>query len=518
MPGKNILWIDDEIDLLKMHILFLKEKGHHTETVNNGRDALDLLKEKSFDIIFLDENMPGKSGLDILPEIKYLRPAVPVVMITKNEEEDIMEEAIGDNIDDYLLKPVNPKQILLSIKKHAENKRIVNDKVREKYQSTFRELSMQIGEARTAADWKAVYRELIYWQLEIERANDAMLNEILENQLEEARHEFGKFIKKNYTAWFNENEADRPKMVHDFLKEKIKPLAGTDEKVFVIMVDNLRFDQWRMIRPVVEEIMPVVKEEIWYSILPTTTQYARNAFFAGMMPAAIEERFPQYWRYDHEDGGKNNFEKELTEAFFKRYRREISIGYEKVLENNYGLRVNQRFNQLIKNDLNIVIYNFIDILSHARTDNRMVQELAFDLQQYRHLTKTWFENSPLVVLLRMLAKEGIRTFITADHGSVNINKPIKVVGDRETTTNLRYKSGKNLKYKRKDVFEITQPNKVGLPGYNLSQSFIFAADNDFFAYPNNYNHHVRYYKDTFQHGGISPDEMLIPVVELKSNK
>lgn len=515
MEGKNILWIDDEIDLLKMHILFLKEKGHHTETVTNGRDALDLLKEKSFDIIFLDENMPGRSGLDILPEIKYLRPNVPVIMITKNEEENIMEEAIGDNIDDYLLKPVNPKQIILSIKKHAEGKRIVNEKIREKYQNTFREISTKIGRLRTADDWKNMYRELVFWEMEVERTNDPMLSEILENQMEEARRAFGKFINNNYIAWFNEKEDERPLTVTDFIREKIKPFTDTDEKIAIIMLDNLRFDQWRMIRPEVEAIMPVINEEIWYTILPTTTQYARNSFFAGLMPAEIQKRYPQYWKHDHEDGTKNDYEKQLLEEFFKRYRRNVTVGYEKVLEYNYGKRVNERFDQLVKNDIIAVVYNFIDTLSHARTDNKMVQELAFDLQHYRKLTKTWFENSPLIDLLKKLAAAGIRTFITSDHGSTNITKPVKVVGDKDTTTNLRYKSGRNLKYKKKEVFEITKPREAGLPEANISQSYIFAYNNDFFAYPNNYNYHVRYYKNTFQHGGVSPEELLVPVVELK---
>jgi DNA-binding response OmpR family regulator len=517
MAGKNILWIDDEIDLLKMHILFLKEKGHHTETVSNARDAIEILKEKSFDIIFLDENMPGKSGLDVLPEIKYLRPAVPVVMITKNEEESIMDEAIGDNIDDYLLKPVNPKQIILSIKKHAEGNRIVTEKIRERYQSTFRELSLKIGEMRTADDWKEMYRELIFWEMEVERSNEAMLSEMLQNQMEEAGQAFSKFIKTNYQSWFNEKAEKRPLMVTDFMKEKIKPLTDKDEKVAVIMIDNLRFDQWRMIRPLVETIMPVIKEEMWYTILPTTTQYARNSFFAGLMPSEIEKRFPQYWKHDHEEGSKNNFEKELLQEFFERYRRKVSISYEKVLEYSYGLKVNERFNQIIKNDVSVVVYNFIDMLSHARTDNKMVQELAFDLQQYRNLTKAWFENSPLWGFLQKLSKAGIRTFITSDHGSININNPVKVVGDKETTTNLRYKSGRNLKYKKKEVYEITKPESVGLPTANISQSYIFANNNDFFAYPNNYNYHVRYYKDTFQHGGISPAEMLVPVIELKKD-
>ena len=277
MSKKNILWIDDEIDLLRMHILFLKEKGYTTETASNGYDAIEILKEKTFDIILLDENMPGISGLDVLPEIKRLRPIIPVVMITKNEEEEIMDEAIGDNIDDYLLKPVNPKQILLSIKKNAENKRIVNEKIREKYQNTFRELSTKIGDANTAQQWSDVYKELVFWEMELERSSDAMLNEIFENQMTEARYAFSKFIKKNYVSWFNEAEDERPPMLYDFMKEKIKPLTDAGEKVFIIVIDNLRFDQWRTLRPLIEEYMTVIKEEIWYSILPTSTQYARNA-------------------------------------------------------------------------------------------------------------------------------------------------------------------------------------------------------------------------------------------------
>ncbi|MEA2041915.1 MAG: PglZ domain-containing protein [Bacteroidota bacterium] len=515
MPNKNILWIDDEIDLLKMHILFLREKGYTTATANNGHDALEILQEQIFDIILLDENMPGISGLDLLPKIKRLRPITPVVMITKNEEEDIMDEAIGDNIDDYLLKPVNPKQILLSIKKNAENKQIINDKVRQKFQSTFRALNEQINDARSPKDWNVVYKELVYWEMELERSNDKMLNEILIEQMTEVRNGFSKFISKNYISWFNENEEERPPMIHEFMKKKIKPLTDAGEKVFVIVIDNLRFDQWRTIRPVIEEYMEVINEEIWYSILPTVTQYARNAFFAGLMPSEIEKRYPEYWSHDHEEGGKNKYEEKLLREFFKRYRRNVSISYEKVLENDYGVGVNERFNRIKKSDLSVVVYNFIDMLSHARTDNKMVQELAHDLSKYRRLTKTWLLNSPLFDLIKLLSEHNIRTFITTDHGSVNINRPVKVIGDKETSTNLRYKSGKNLKYKKKDVFEITEPEKAGLPSYNLSQSYIFAQNNDFLAYPNNYNYYVRYYKDTFQHGGVSPDEMLIPVIELK---
>ncbi len=514
MKGAKILWIDDEIDLLRIQILFLEEKGHSVTTCNNGYDAIEIVEEENFDIIFLDENMPGMSGLDVLPEIKQIRPGTPVVMITKNEEEDIMDEAIGSNINDYLLKPVNPKQILLTIKKNVDNKRLIQVKTTSNYRNEFRRISNLIRESRTSDDWINIYKRLVHWEIELSNSDDRTMDEIIKMQKEEANVAFCKFIKTEYVSWFDEDNEMRPKLPFDFFRKKVIPILDKGEKVFIIIIDNLRFDHWRTIRPLIENFMDVKEEEIWYSILPTSTQYARNSFFAGLTPLDISKRYPNFWLNDECEGRKNMYEKKLLEELFKRYRRKVKFAYKKVLDNKFGKKVVDNFSDLIQNQLSVIVYNFIDVLSHARTEMKMIRELAGDEQAYRALALTWFEYSPLLELFKKLAKYKIKTFITTDHGTVQVENPVKVIGDKKTSTNLRYKQGRNLSYKRNQVFEITKPQKAGLPVSNISSSYIFTYNRDFFAYPNNYNHYVRYYKDTFQHGGISLEEMLIPVITL----
>lgn len=514
MKGAKILWVDDEVDLLRVHILFLEAKGHNVTTCNNGYDAIEIVAEENFDIIFLDENMPGMSGLDVLPEIKQIKPNTPVVMITKNEEEDIMDEAIGSNINDYLLKPVNPKQILLTIKKNVDNKRLIQVKTASNYQNEFRKITNLINESTTYDDWINIYKKLVYWENKLNNSEKNTMEEVIKMQKEAANSSFCKFIKSEYIGWFNENNEDRPKLPIDFFRKKIIPLMDKGEKVFVIVIDNLRFDHWQTIRPLIENFMDVKEEEIWYSILPTATQYARNAFFAGLMPLDISERYPNFWLNDDEEGGKNMHEEKLLDEFFKRYRRKVKFNYRKVLDNKFGKKVVDSFSDLIQKQLSVIVYNFIDVLSHARTEMKMIRELANNEQAYRSLALTWFEHSPLLDLFKKLAKHKIKTFITTDHGTVQVENPVKVIGDRNTTTNLRYKQGRNLKYKRNQVFAVRKPQKIGLPVSNISSSYIFTYNRDFFAYPNNFNHYVRYYKDTFQHGGISLEEMLIPVISL----
>ncbi len=514
MINAKVLWVDDEIDLLRIQILFLEEKGHTVSTANNGDDALDLIKENHYDIIFLDENMPGISGLDVLVEIKKIRPYTPVVMVTKNDEEDIMDEAIGSKIDDYLIKPVNPKQLILSIKKNVENKRLITEKTTSKYQTEFGKISQSISQAYDFEDWKDLYKDLIYWELELDKSGDNTMDEVLIQQKEQANTDFAKFIKTNYIDWFTPDNENRPKMPFDFFRQKVIPALDNKEKVFVLMIDNLRFDQWKAMEPIINNYMNIEKEEVWMSMLPTATQYARNAFFAGLTPLEISKRHPEYWLNDEEEGGKNKFEKELLAELFHRYRRKVKFSYDKILNNKYGEKLNGNFSNLLQNQLSVVVYNFVDILSHARTDTKMIRELANDDAAYRALTITWFEHSPLLELIKLLAKEKIKTFITTDHGTINVTNPIKVVGDKNTTTNLRYKHGRNLSYKRNQVFEVKEPEKIGLPVSNISSSYIFAYNFDFFAYPNNYNHYVKYYKNTFQHGGISLEEMFLPFITL----
>lgn len=517
MEQANILWADDEIDLLKPHILFLREKGYQVETANNGDDALDLVQEQQFDIVFLDENMPGLTGLETLAQIKAIYPSLPVIMITKSEEESIMEEAIGSKISDYLIKPVNPKQILLSVKKNLETKRLVSEKATSNYQQEFREISMTLSGRLDKDEWVDLYKKLVYWELELGADADDSMKDILAMQKSEANNQFFKFIDDNYLDWLNDPGEDSPIMSHNIFKEKIASELGDGKStLYVMMIDNLRYDQWRVIRPYLNEYFRLDEEELYYAILPTATQYARNAFFAGLMPAEIERRFPKMWKNDNDEGSKNQFEQEFLEDQLKRLGKSVKSSYHKITNLNKGKKVVDQFSNLAQNDLNVIVYNFVDMLSHARTDMEVIRELADDDAAYRSLTESWFKNSPLFEMFRKIAEQGAKVIVTTDHGTVHVTEPSKVVGDRNTNTNLRYKQGKNLQYNPKECFVVHDPAQAHLPRTNMSSRYIFAKNDMFFAYPNNYNYYVNFYKNTFQHGGISMEEMLIPVVSLSS--
>jgi len=511
MSETTILWVDDEIDLLRPHILFLEQKGYTLETANNGTDAISMVEENTYDLIFLDENMPGITGIETLHEIKKIKSSIPVVMITKSEEENIMEDAIGSNIADYLIKPVNPNQILLTIKKNIDKKRLVTEKTTHAYQSEFGRLGMEINDTYDLEDWKEVYKKLVFWELELGNSSDNTMADVLKMQKNEANISFAKFIKNSYIDWFGDNKKGRPEMSHTIIKDNIVPLLKT-EKVFFLLIDNLRFDQWRIIRPFIEDYYTMDKDDVFCSILPTATQYARNSIFAGLMPSEIDKLYPDIWLNDDEEGNKNEHEEELLNMQLKRLGINKKVYYQKVFNNKQGQKIVDNLSQILENDLSAIVFNFIDMLSHARTEMQMVKELAIDDSAYRSITKSWFEHSSLKALLEKLSEENVKVVITTDHGTIRVNNAIKVVGDRKTTTNLRYKQGRNLSYKEKEVFEIKNPEKVFLPKSNMSSRYIFAKNTDFFAYPNNYNHYVGYYKNTYQHGGVSLEEMLIPIV------
>jgi len=513
MKKIRILWTDDEIDLLRAHILFLEEKGYEVLTASNADDALKIIKEKDLDLLFLDENMPGKGGLDILPEIKSLAPEVPVVMITKSEEENIMEEAIGAQIDDYLIKPVNPKQILLTIKKLMDQKKLVSEKTISSYQTEFGNIGVLINQAVSLEDWTDIYKKLVYWELELEKSEVSGMNEVLKMQNVEANQEFSKFIKKNYADWMS-GSIDKPLMSPDMFDQKIFPLLDEGSKVVFLLIDNLRWDQWRTISPSLQDYFVTEKEELYCSILPTATQYARNAIFSGLMPAEIYKQYPKWWLHDDDPGSKNQFEKELLGKLLTRTGRDLSFHYEKISNPDAGKKFLDQLNNHLNNSLIAVVYNFVDMLSHARTESNMIKELAADEKAYRSLTLSWFQNSHLFDVLKFLSNKKIKVVLTTDHGTIKVQRALKVIGDRQTSANLRYKTGKNLDYSPGEVFEIQDPEKAGLTKANVSSRYIFAGNDDFFAYPNNYNHYVKYYKDTFQHGGISIQEMLIPLIVL----
>ena len=513
MAKIKILWADDEIDLLKPHIIFLEDKGYEVTTTTSGAEALDLVEEQRFDLVFLDENMPGISGLETLSRIKSKHSALPVVMITKSEEEFIMEEAIGSKISDYLIKPVNPKQILLTIKKNLDTSRLVSEKTTINYQQEFRSIGMSLHNNMTFEEWKDIYKKLVYWELELDKIEETGLNEILQTQKDEASHLFSRFIEENYIDWLHDGE-DAPLMSPNVIKEKVAPHISDDASTFLIVVDNLRYDQWEILKPKIREYFWIDEEDTYLSILPTTTQYARNALFAGLMPSEIEKMYPKLWVNDEEEGGKNMSEEELLGLNLKRLGKDTRYNYYKVLNQSFGRKVVDEIPNMMKNKFNVLVYNFIDMLSHARTDTNVIKELAEDESAYRSLTLSWFEHSSFMEAIKVLASKKAQVILTTDHGSIKVKNPSKVIGDKNVNTNLRYKQGKNLSYEAKDVFHIKEPKDAFLPRVNMSQSFIFAKNDLFFAYPNNFNHYVQYYRDTFQHGGISLEEMMVPLVKL----
>ncbi|MBA7526731.1 Protein-glutamate methylesterase/protein-glutamine glutaminase [subsurface metagenome] len=516
MKKIQILWTDDEIDLLKPHILFLDEKGYCVTTASNGTDAVDLVKTKDFDLIFLDENMPGMSGLETLNKIKEYNPRIPVVMITKSEEEDIMDAAIGSKIADFLIKPVNPNQILLSIKKNIENKELIKSKTTSAYQVEFGNIGMLISSATSFNDWVEIYKKLVYWELELDNSQNSNMYEVFRLQKSEADVEFSKFIRKNYVSWLKSNSKGAPLLSPNIFRSIVLPEINNNEKLVFILIDNLRFDQWRIIQPIINEFYLTEEEIAYCSIIPTSTQYARNAIFSGLMPEEIQKTFPKFWLNDDEEGNKNDHEEIFLINQLQQCRLKTKLSFRKIFNNRMGEKVLNNLPNIIQNDLIVLIYNFVDMLSHANTDLEMIRELAVNDSAYRSLTLSWFRHSYIIELLKELAEKNIRVVLTTDHGTIRVNRAIKVVGDKTTSKNLRYKLGKNLSYDSKEVFEITNPGDACLPKSTVSSKYIFALNNDFFAYPNNYNYYVKYFTNTYQHGGISMEEMILPVIKLKS--
>ncbi len=515
----KILRVDDEVELLKPHVLFLEKKNYHVTTCNNGLDAIQIFENGNFDVIFLDENMPGMSGLETLQEIKEKKSSTPVIMITKSEEEYIMEEAIGSKIADYLIKPVNPNQILLSLKKNLDHSRLISEKTTLDYQKEFRKIALDLGAVRDFEDWIEMYKKLIYWEIELENIDDLGMIQILESQKVEANSLFGKYIERNYEDWFEapvkqklgESSNDRPILSHTLFKELVVPeIKKKDKPVLFIVIDNLRYDQWKAFEHAVGNHYKLEKEVPYYAILPTATQYARNAIFSGLLPADMEKQFPQYWKNDIEEGSKNLFEAEFLTAQLKRLGLNITHEYFKITNLTNGKKLAENFKSLKDKELVTVVYNFVDMLSHAKTEMDVVKELASDDKAYRSLTLSWFKNSPLLDIIQQGQKMGFKLIITTDHGTINVKNPSKVIGDKNTSLNLRYKTGRSLTYESKDVYAVKDPKKIGLPSINMSSSYIFAKNDLFLAYVNNYNHYVSYYKNSYQHGGISLEEMIIP--------
>jgi DNA-binding response OmpR family regulator len=507
----KILWTDDEVEALKSHIFFLEEKGYEIDTCSNGTDTIDMVRQNRYDLIFLDENMPGISGIETLTRIKELGADIPVVMITKSDEEELMETAIGAEIADYLIKPVKPKQVLLVIKKILDQRRLITEKTTTDYRQEFNRITQMISSASTFTDWTELYKKLVFWEAELEKSSDQAMTEILKTQENEANNSFSKFMISNYLGWMNPGNLNKPVLSPALFSKKIFPHVKEHKPLFFILIDNMRYDQWKTISAELSGLYRTIEEDMYFSILPTATQFSRNSIFAGLMPSVIAETMPQFWINDDEEEGKNTFEEELFNQQLVKKGLKYKWSYNKISNSQEGKKVNEKVRSMLENDINILVFNFVDMLSHARTEIGVIRDLANDEPAYRSLTRSWFMHSSLFELLKTLASHPVKVIFSTDHGTIRVQNPVKIIGDRKTSANLRYKMGRNLDYDPRKVFELVNPEKAMLPKTNISSRYIFALNKDYLVYQNNYNHYASYYKDTFQHGGISMQEIMLPV-------
>lgn len=514
----KILWVDDEIELLKPHVLFLRSKGYAVETCNNGYDAIDMASEDPFDLIILDEMMPGMTGLETLPRIKEVRPTTPVIMVTKSEEENIMDKAVGSKIADYLIKPVNPNQVLLSIKKNVHQQQLVTEQTTADYRAEFGRIGTSLQMASTFADWCNIYRRLTGWEIELADSGDAGIREVLVYQKSEANQEFSKFVRRNYRDWINRRTDETPVMSHTLLRTKVFPVADTHPKTTLLLIDNFRYDQWRSISSLLRGYYDVETDDFYCAILPTATQYARNAVFAGLMPLSIDRLMPDKWLNDNEEGGKNRYEEQFLQRLMASSGKNYRYTFDKLVRPEAGRKLVDNIRRIYDADFSVIVYNFLDILSHARTETDIIRELTEDEASFRSLTRSWFEHSDLFTLLKLLSERGHTVIVTSDHGTIRVDNPVRVTGDRETSANLRYKTGRNLSYNAREVYEETHPEEIQLPSGNLTSSYIFAYNTDYLVYNNDANRYIRYYRNTYQHGGISMEEMIVPYIVLQPKR
>lgn len=518
----KILWIDDEIELLKPHIILLEQRGYRVSTASNGEDAIELVASQHYDLIFLDEMMIGISGLETLPKIKEIDPGTSVVMVTKNEAESLMEEAIGKKIDDYLTKPVNPTQILLACKKFIEADRIETEVFTQNYMRTFAETSQKIFGKPNWREWVEIYKNLVRWSIELDKLNDQGLKESLNTQFRDANAEFSSYIEKHYRDWIFADsklvDQDIPYFSPNVQDQWLRSHLESDGPTFFLVIDCLRYDQWLIMEDLLKNLY-VFNTDFYCAILPTATPYCRNSIFAGLYPIDIKKHYPQYWTVEanSEEHSQNKYEKELLESWLIRRRIELKSkpNFIKIFDTDFGKKVEREILQYTKSELTAIVVNSLDMIAHSRSDYAILKEIAPDESAYRSLTRSWFLHSSLYGMLKTLAKvPRVKIVITTDHGSVRCMKGVKVLGDKDTSTSLRYKFGKNVQTESKMAMQVKNPEDIKLPKEGITVNNVIAKDEAYFVYPTDYHYYLSKYKDSFQHGGISLEEMVVPVITL----
>ncbi len=511
--ANRILWADDEIDQLKSHIIFLENKGFDITPVTNGEDAVSIIKSEVFDIVFLDEQMPGMDGLATLEKIQNIQPSLPVVMITKSEEESIMEDAIGSKISDYLIKPVNPNQILLTVKRILDKRRIENEKSAQSYLKNFNELSSRFNEQTDWKGWIEIYRTLTHWEINLEDSDEG-LQQVLQDQFQQANQAFARFVELEYKSWLGKDIEDRPMLSPDLLQKKVFPKMSDDKPVVFILIDCMRYDQWLLFERILTEYYSI-ETDFYYSILPTATPYSRNSIFAGLHPLEIKTKYPQLWSMGQDESSLNQHEEELLKKYLRRNHLSEQVKYEKIIKPEDGKKIADRISNYTQTPLSAIVYNFVDTLVHSRSDSDVIKQLSPDVPAFRDLTETWFQHSSLLQIFKELAEEDVNVVVSTDHGAVRALRDTKVFGDRDAATNLRYKYGRNLKAEENAAIFIDNPKEYMLPVDPPANTFIIAKEDYYFVYPTNYHKFQNMYMDTFQHGGASMEEMILPVATLK---
>ena len=513
---KKILWVDDEIDLLRPHVMFLESKGYHVTTLSNAEDALEEIKSVSFDLVLLDEMLHGMDGLTALSEIKSIDPALPVIMVTKNEEETLMEEAIGQKIDDYLTKPVNPSQILLVCKKILDRQKIAGQRISRDYSQEFQQISAQLRSGISWQGWVDVHLKLCIWDMELDHHPDLGLKQTLYDQKREANAEFGRFVEKNYLDWIYNDS--RPPLSIDVVRNTVLPHILAGKNTVFMVIDAMRLDQWLTLESLLHPYFRI-NRNYYYSILPTATPYSRNAIFSGLFPGEMQEQLGELWANaeDKDDVSLNRHELELLQEQLQRL--DISLKpepkYAKILDVQEAQNLARKIHEYGAVPLSAIVLNFVDILAHSRSSSSIIKEMIPNESAFRSTTHSWFEHSHIFKALRTLAEMGNTIVMTSDHGSIRGKRGTKVIGDRRTSTSLRYKYGENLKANEKHAMFIKDPREYKLPARGVTTNYIIAKEDYYFVYPTNYHYYLKHYMDSFQHGGISLEEVVLPVITLE---